>query len=197
MHPKVGLLTTSATVLVALIVNPAVAQDPPASATAACNDGTYSTSVSRQGACSGHGGVAEWFVPADATARCRDGTYSFSSVRQGTCSNHGGVAEWLEIASDSAYIRAMKTDLRNLVVAEEAFFADSVKYTTTIGNGGLDYLVTEGNTAPRILLTADGWRATKRGICFLSTAASLAWDAVDRQEPDSSGASHPRMTGLL
>ena len=160
MHPKVGLLTTAATMLVAMIANPAVAQDPPASATAKCNDGTYSTSVSRQGACAGHGGVAEWFVPADATARCRDGTYSFSSVRQGTCSNHGGVAEWLETASDSAYFRAMKTDLRNLVVAEEAFFADSVKYTTSIGTGGLTYSVTAGNVAPRIILTADGWRAT-------------------------------------
>jgi hypothetical protein len=29
----------------------------------------------------------------------------------------------------------MKSDLRNLVTAEEAFFADSVKYTTRIGPG--------------------------------------------------------------
>ena len=159
MHPRVGVLTTAATALVALIANPAVAQDPPASATAKCNDGTYSTSVSRQGACSNHGGVAEWYVPADATARCRDGSYSFSRSRQGSCANHGGVAEWLEVA-DSDYVTAMKNDLRNLVVAEERFFADSVKYTTRVGRGGLDYSVTEGNTTPRITLTADGWHAT-------------------------------------
>src|SRR5437899_5838495 len=30
-----------------------------------------------------------------------------------------------------AYIASMKSDLRNLVTAEEAYFADSVKYTTT------------------------------------------------------------------
>ena len=31
-----------------------------------------------------------------------------------------------------AYITAMKSDLRNLVTAEEAFFADSSKYTATV-----------------------------------------------------------------
>lgn len=126
MHPKVVLLTTTATVLVALAAIPAAAQDPPASATAKCSDGTYSTSVSRRGACSNHGGVAEWLVPADATAICRDGTYSFSRSRQGTCANHGGVAEWMEVSSDGDYVTAMKDDLRNLVTAEEVFFADSV-----------------------------------------------------------------------
>src|SRR3989475_7077074 len=30
-----------------------------------------------------------------------------------------------------AYIASMKSDLRNLVTAEEAYFADSVKYTAT------------------------------------------------------------------
>jgi len=33
---------------------------PPAGATAACNDGTYSMSQHRQGTCSGHGGVARF-----------------------------------------------------------------------------------------------------------------------------------------
>src|SRR5256885_5864151 len=30
-----------------------------------------------------------------------------------------------------AYVASMKSDLRNLVTAEEAYFADSVKYTAT------------------------------------------------------------------
>lgn len=151
-----------------------------AAATAKCNDGTLSASVSRQGACSRHGGVAEWLIPADATARCRDGTYSTSASSQGTCSNHGGVAEWYASDSDNqpspsdeqTYIAAMKSDLRNLVTAEEVFFADSVKYTTRIGEGGLDYSVTASNTAPRITLTRDGWRATIGNVntgvrCFI------------------------------
>jgi type IV pilus assembly protein PilA len=38
-----------------------------------------------------------------------------------------------------AYTAAMKSDLRNLVTAEEAYFADSAKYTATIGAGGIYY----------------------------------------------------------
>jgi hypothetical protein len=34
---------------------------PPTGASAKCNDGTYSFSEHRQGTCSGHGGVAEWY----------------------------------------------------------------------------------------------------------------------------------------
>ena len=32
---------------------------------------------------------------------------------------------------EKAYIASMKSDLRNLVTAEEAYFADSIKYTGT------------------------------------------------------------------
>ncbi len=31
---------------------------------------------------------------------------------------------------EKAYLASMKSDLRNLITAEEAYFADSVKYTT-------------------------------------------------------------------
>jgi hypothetical protein len=138
-------------------------------ATAKCNDGTLSASASRQGACSRHGGVAEWIIPADATARCGDGSYSTSTSTQGTCSNHGGVAQWYtpnEAASGDpqAFVAAMKSDLRNLVTAEEVFFADSVRYTTRIGRGGLTYSVTEGDELPSIATTADGWVASIRNV---------------------------------
>jgi hypothetical protein len=78
----------------------------PSNATAKCSDGTYSTAKSQQGACSQHGGVAEWLgatevadqnVPESAdgaTARCADGSYT-QTQGQGACSSHGGVAEWL------------------------------------------------------------------------------------------------------
>ncbi|MGO8854448.1 MAG: DUF3761 domain-containing protein [Steroidobacteraceae bacterium] len=36
----------------------------PAGATAKCKDGTYSTSKSHSGACSKHGGVADWLTAA-------------------------------------------------------------------------------------------------------------------------------------
>src|SRR2546421_11078809 len=38
---------------------------------------------------------------------------------------------------EKAYLASMKSDLRNLVTAEEAYFADSVKYSSTIGAGGV------------------------------------------------------------
>ena len=34
---------------------------------------------------------------------------------------------------EKAYLASMKSDLRNLVTAEEAYFADSVKYTSNLG----------------------------------------------------------------
>lgn len=84
--------------------------------------------------------MAEWIIPSDATTRCGDGTYLSSASSQGTCSNHGGVAEWYTFDTappasedEQTYVTAMKADLRNLVTAEEVFFADWVKYTTKIG----------------------------------------------------------------
>ena len=56
-----------------------------------------------------------------------------------------------------AYIASMKTDLRNLVSAEEAYFADSLAYTSDLGT---DFGVTTGNSTPAITVTGDGWTAT-------------------------------------
>lgn len=71
-----------------------------------------------------------------------------------------GPAEGASVPANNAiYVAAMKSDLRNLVTAEEAFFADSVKYSARIGPGGVNYSVSEGNTWPTITLTRDGWTA--------------------------------------
>jgi prepilin-type N-terminal cleavage/methylation domain-containing protein len=56
-----------------------------------------------------------------------------------------------------AIMASMKTDLRNLVTAEEAYSADSVRYTTDLGTG---YTATTGNVLGTIALTGDGWTAT-------------------------------------
>src|SRR2546425_9768441 len=40
---------------------------------------------------------------------------------------------------EKAYLASMKSDLRNLVTAEEAYFADSVKYSAAIGVGGVTF----------------------------------------------------------
>jgi len=46
---------------------------------------------------------------------------------------------------EKAYLASMKSDLRNLITAEEAYFADSVKYTSNLGT---QYATTTGVVAP-------------------------------------------------
>src|SRR5256884_8110159 len=51
---------------------------------------------------------------------------------------------------EKAYLASMKSDLRNLITAEEAYFADSVKYTSNLGTA---YNVTSGVVGPTITVT--------------------------------------------
>ena len=57
-----------------------------------------------------------------------------------------------------AYVTAMKSDLRNLVTAEEAFFSDSSKYTDQISL--LKYQNSTDTVAPTITTGAGFWTAT-------------------------------------
>jgi type II secretion system protein G len=57
-----------------------------------------------------------------------------------------------------AYITAMKSDLRNLVTAEEAYFADSSNYTSNVAN--LKFQNSTGTNLPTITAGAGYWSAT-------------------------------------
>src|SRR5437899_4944523 len=57
-----------------------------------------------------------------------------------------------------AYITAMKSDLRNLVTSEEAFFADSSKYTSTVTL--LKFQSSTGVNSPALTAGAGFWTAT-------------------------------------
>jgi prepilin-type N-terminal cleavage/methylation domain-containing protein len=59
---------------------------------------------------------------------------------------------------EKAYVSAMKSDLRNLAAAEEAYFADEPSYTTTLGN--LDYNETNQVNVTVAEGTAKGWGAS-------------------------------------
>ena len=89
---------------------------------------------------------------------------------------------------EKAYIASMKSDLRNLITAEEAFYADSIKYTKTIGARGLKFTATTGNANPRIALTANGWTArissanTKKTCAIFIGSTALA-PATKEGEP--------------
>ena len=59
-----------------------------------------------------------------------------------------------------AYVATVKTDLRNLVTAEEAYFSDNMTYTTTTAN--LNYNVSAGNTVTVGSANGTGWSATAK-----------------------------------
>ncbi|UCC73381.1 MAG: prepilin-type N-terminal cleavage/methylation domain-containing protein [Gemmatimonadota bacterium] len=59
---------------------------------------------------------------------------------------------------EKAYVSAMKSDLRNLAAAEEAYFADELSYTTTLGN--LDFNTTNQVNISISAGTAKGWGAS-------------------------------------
>jgi prepilin-type N-terminal cleavage/methylation domain-containing protein len=57
-----------------------------------------------------------------------------------------------------AYVTAMKSDLRNLVTAEEAFFSDSSKYSSDLS--ALKFQNSAGTNAPQIGVGTGYWTAT-------------------------------------
>ena len=69
---------------------------------------------------------------------------------------------------EKAYLTQMKSDLRNLVTAEEAYFVDSIKYTTNLGTM---FRTSTGTVGPTIVLTGDGWTATVRHTTSVRTCA--------------------------
>jgi len=89
---------------------------------------------------------------------------------------------------DKAYYTAMKSDLRNLVTAEEAFFADSTAYTSTLAN--LKFQVSNGVNNPLIATGAGFWSATITHTQLVSPAECAV--AINTGNPiltsDSSGA---------
>jgi type IV pilus assembly protein PilA len=84
-----------------------------------------------------------------------------------------------------AYYTAMKSDLRNLLTAEEAFFADSTKYTSTVSD--LKYNVSTGVSSPVIALVTGGWSATVTHLQLPSTA--VCGIAMNTTNPTVTGAS--------
>src|SRR5213594_431050 len=100
-----------------------------------------------------------------------------------------GILAAIAIPKAKAYIASMKSDLRNLVTAEEAYFADSVKYSATTActtpptAGAVNFCVTTGNNLGTVGLAAGngGWAVTitnnnlttplVRCAIFINTAA--------------------------
>ncbi len=59
---------------------------------------------------------------------------------------------------EKAYLTTMKSNLRNLITAEEDYFSDNTAYTSALA--AAVYTVSSGVTAPTITVTADGFTAS-------------------------------------
>ena len=62
-------------------------------------------------------------------------------------------------ADSARLVAVMKADLRRLVTAEEAFYADSAKYDSRVGQGRVNFSPSKGNALRFITVTGDGWNA--------------------------------------
>src|SRR2546426_6255229 len=92
-------------------------------------------------------------------------------------------------------LASLRNDLRNLVTAEEAYFADHGKYTANLKAipGGFEpgqpFSVTPGNSMPRITLVGDGWTATiqnpnTRQVCAIFVGSTAIAPATQEGRPE-------------
>jgi type IV pilus assembly protein PilA len=71
-----------------------------------------------------------------------------------------------------AYVTAMKSDLRNLVSAQESFFSDSSRYTSSLGS--LGFKNSTGTIAPVIAVGAGYWTATNSHTQLANTSCGIS-----------------------
>ena len=88
-----------------------------------------------------------------------------------------------------AYTAAMKTDLRNLVSAEEAFHADSVFYTT-YDTSRLKFKSSQSVSDPTIVTGSGYWSATVTHSQILNFTCAIAVNTVNSLVP-SAGEGEP------
>ena len=71
-----------------------------------------------------------------------------------------------------AYITAMKSDLRNLVSAEESYFSDSAAYTSTLTLVG--FKQSTGVNTPNLTIGAGYWSATVTHTQLVGISCGIA-----------------------
>lgn len=106
----------------------------------------------------------------------------------GAQSERAGAAITPSRAGEPDYVEAMKADLRELVRAEEKFFADSLKYSSRIGPGGVNLRLREGNMLLSLQVTADGWaarigHAKTQTVCAIFVNSTPLAPATNEGEP--------------
>jgi prepilin-type N-terminal cleavage/methylation domain-containing protein len=83
-----------------------------------------------------------------------------------------------------AYVSAMKSDLRNLMSAQEAFFSDSSHYSSNIAL--LSFKNTTGTYLPTLVQGSGYWTATNSHTQLANTSCGIA---IGTSNPLVAGAS--------
>ena len=86
---------------------------------------------------------------------------------------------------NKAYVTAMKSDLRNLVTAEEAFFSDSSSYSPTIDSTHVLFKQSTGVASPAITTGPGYWSAT---VSHSQLAGATCGIAVNTTNPINTNA---------
>jgi prepilin-type N-terminal cleavage/methylation domain-containing protein len=86
---------------------------------------------------------------------------------------------------EKAYVASMKSDLRNLVTAQEAYFSDNNStYASSITAMGTNYKASSGVTVTMGTVTATGWSATAGHASTTKTCQiSVGGTATNEGEP--------------
>jgi len=88
-----------------------------------------------------------------------------------------------------AYITAMKSDLRNLVTAEEAFFSDSSKYTTALT--AVKFQRSAGTNDPVVVTGSGFWTATNTHTQLTGQSCGIG---INTTNPVNAGAAEGEPT---
>jgi hypothetical protein len=113
--------------------------------------------------------------------------YSGGTLRlEAAGSREAGAGRALVPGGENEYVAAMKADLRNLVAAEAAFFADGAKYADRLP--ALKLRLTGENRLIRLRLSPDGWtaligNANTRTVCAVFVGSVAAAPAKTAGEP--------------
>jgi hypothetical protein len=92
------------------------------------------------------------------------------------------------VAAEQAHVAAMKSDLRNLLLAEEVFWADSGRYSSIIGPRAVNLRLSEGNTLRSLRIIGDGWtaeivRAGTQTVCAIYVGSTPIAPAKEEEIP--------------
>ena len=86
---------------------------------------------------------------------------------------------------EKAYVASMKSDLRNLITAQEAYFSDNnSSYAQGTANLGTNYKASSGITVTISGTTNTGWKATATSVSTAKTCTiQLGGGSTDEGDP--------------